>query len=155
MEFKDKLEQLIRDFYQEEFETEDVNFSDYFEDYRHGDQCDQLWKLLEEYGIKTYKHDQPDIMLELSDRRILLEININVPEDDIVLIVESYLRRFNQEHNLPEDNDVNCYGRMGRHVCVKMTWDNLLNYFKLQEDWQKLEEEFIEKMNKTYEQKGE
>lgn len=88
-------------------------------------------------------------MLELNDNHTVWELaNENLEGYDYTAelwseIVERKLDDFKKETGV----DVGCYGRMGRHVCVPLTLENCLNFYKLQEVQERLEQEAIDEFN--------
>lgn len=89
-----------------------------------------------------------DCYIELSDNHTLWDIDApdgfesdSFFEETYAMIVNEAATDFKKETGI----DLLYLGRMGRHVCVETTLDNVINYHKLQSVQDKLEKEVISK----------
>ena len=83
-----------------------------------------------------------DEMLELHDRHTLWDV-YGISDLDWVGIVDIVAEKFKVQTGVT----VYFEGRSGRHICVDITLDNLINYDKLVETALDLEDEAIEMAN--------
>lgn len=111
--------------------------------------CIQIIKDLAE-DVKYYRPDGGNALLQLSDNHTMFQLDLD-PEldglDEIYWgIADKYLQAFEEETGVEPFAE----GRSSRHICVANTFDNFLNYNKLQEYQKVFEQQFIDFMNTKY-----
>lgn len=93
--------------------------------------------------IKLYTDDRIDY-IQLSDNHTLYEIqNTELDEYQYGEAVDRYCDEFVEITGV----DVYLLGRMGRHVCVEFTIDNIINYDYLKEVQADLESQMIAELS--------
>lgn len=81
--------------------------------------------------------------LELNKNHTFWKLDTDKSETEIYIILEDKLAEFEQKSGV----EIFALGRSGRHICIENTFENALNYYKLKDLQEKLEEEFIEQVN--------
>ena len=84
--------------------------------------------------------------IQLNDNHTMFNINKYIDTDEYWLLVGDYLQSFEEESGC----EVFLDGRMNRHVVVKDTVDNFINYNKLRGLQIKYENELVEYINTNY-----
>lgn len=96
-------------------------------------------------NVKLYDDsDGSGVYLELSDNHTMYDLNDNgKSEEEWFSIVKSKEVEFENETDVP----LRFLGRSGRHVCVDLTLENIINYDKLKEVQERLEKEAVAEFN--------
>lgn len=96
-------------------------------------------------NIKLYNDsDGSGVYLELSDNHTMYDLNDNgKSEEEWYSIVKSKEVEFENETDVP----LKFLGRSGRHVCVDLNLENIINYDKLKEVQERLEDEAVAEFN--------
>lgn len=97
------------------------------------------------YNTKFYRDSEGNgFFIELSDNHTMWELsNENKNIDEWTAIVQAAAIKFENETNV----ELKFLGRSGRHVCVDVNVYNILNYNKLKEVQERLEQECIDEFN--------
>ena len=85
--------------------------------------------------------------LELSDDRIMWEINADIDEYEYWTLADAFLEQFEKDYNVSE---VTYLGRSGRHVVCLNTWENVSRYDELVAGMKKCQQDFIDYINSNY-----
>lgn len=85
--------------------------------------------------------------LELSDDRIMWEIDANIDDTAYWMIADDFISDFEKDYDVSE---VSYLGRSGRHVVCPDTWENVVRYDELVDGMQKYQQEFIDYINSNY-----
>lgn len=96
-------------------------------------------------NIKLYNDsDGSGVYIELNDNHTMHNLEDNgKSNEDWYSIIDSKSAEFKAE----TDEELIFVGRSARHVCVELTLDNILNYNKLKEVQERLEDEAVEEFN--------
>lgn len=84
--------------------------------------------------------------IQLNDNHTMFNINKCIDDDEYWMLVEDCLKSFEKE----SECEVFLDGRMSRHVVVKDTADNFINYNKLRDLQIKYENELVKYINNNY-----
>lgn len=96
-------------------------------------------------NIKLYNDsDGSGVYIELNDNHTMYNLEDNgKSNEDWYSIIDSKSAEFKAETG----EELIFVGRSARHVCVELTLDNILNYNKLKEVQERLEDEAVEEFN--------
>lgn len=84
--------------------------------------CDKLRRLIDDTTY-YYDEDSRDTYIELSDARVLNDINNDsITEEEYNNAINDYINAFEDKYNV----ELWLLGRSARHVCVNNTYENLL-----------------------------
>ena len=139
--------------------VEDIEFGDYFENYdfykeNYSDDpriTPKIFNDTKEYLIELimkpkyyYSEDLHDHLLELHDIPVLQEVDNKLFDFGVYdMLISETLDRFAAQTGV----EAYLCGRSGRHVCVDITIDNLIDYTKLQKVAVDLAQWFIDEAN--------
>lgn len=139
--------------------VEDIEFEDYFEDYDFYKEnysndpriTTMIFNDTKEYLVELlmrpkyyYSEDMNSHLLELHDIRVLHDVyNESFDEGVYDILISEALDRFAAQTGV----EAYLCGRSGRHVCVDITIDNLIDYTKLQKVAVGLSQWFIDEAN--------
>ena len=90
-----------------------------------------------------YNDDDREVYIQLSDNHTMWDINVDISEYKYSDMVDFAISKFESKTGV----DLYLLGRSGRHVCVKLTLDNLEKYKELSEIQSKLEKELVNDIN--------
>ena len=153
---KDKLSKIIEkdaqenDYYNiDKEEWDNFSFEEKFYEWEKRNYLDDYF---DELGIETYEDS-----LQLSDTPVMNFINNEYfdemnPDEAMSWYwhqVDAFLTSFEEEMQNKGllQGEVYYEGRSSRHIVIEDTLDNVLNYDKIKQAYEKLEQEFIEYMN--------
>lgn len=158
-EVKEYSDELMRYIYDEttydanrDGSISNINFPeyDYFNDYIMSidkKSFDEAVEKIENalYNVKLYNDSEGSgVYLELSDNPTMYDLNNNdKSEEEWFSIVQSKEVEFENETDVP----LRFLGRSGRHVCVDLNLENIINYDKLKEVQERLEDEAVAEFN--------
>lgn len=158
-EVKEYSDELMRYIYDEttydanrDGSISNINFPeyDYFNDYIMSidkKSFDEAVEKIENalYNVKLYNDSEGSgVYLELSDNPTMYDLNSNdKSEEEWFSIVQSKEVEFENETDVP----LRFLGRSGRHVCVDLNLENIINYDKLKEVQERLEDEAVAEFN--------
>lgn len=158
-EVKEYSDELMRYIYDEttydvdrDGSVSNINFPeyDYFNDYIMSIDKKSFDEAVEKIknalnNIKLYNDsDGTGVYLELSDNHTMYDLNDNgKSEEEWFSIVKSKEVEFENETDVP----LRFLGRSGRHVCVDLNLENIINYDKLKEVQERLEKEAVAEFN--------
>lgn len=158
-EVKEYSDELMRYIYDETTYDVDRNGSvsninfpeyDYFNDYIMDTDKKSFDEAVEKIknalnNIKLYNDsDGTGVYLELSDNHTMYDLNDNgKSEEEWYSIVKSKEVEFENE----TDVSLRFLGRSGRHVCVDLNLENIIDYDKLKEVQERLEDEAVAEFN--------
>lgn len=158
-EVKEYSDELMRYIYDEttydvdrDGSVSNINFPeyDYFNDYVMSIDKKSFDEAVEKIrnalsNVKLYNDsDGTGVYLELSDNHTMYDLNDNgKPEEEWYSIVKSKEVEFENETDVP----LRFLGRSARHVCVDLNLENIINYDKLKEVQERLEDEAVAEFN--------
>lgn len=158
-EVKEYSDELMRYIYDETTYDVDRNGSvsninfpeyDYFNDYIMSIDKKSFDEAVEKIrnalsNVKLYNDsDGTGVYLELSDNHTMYDLNDNgKSEEEWYSIVKSKEVEFENETDVP----LRFLGRSARHVCVDLNLENIINYDKLKEVQERLEDEAVAEFN--------
>lgn len=158
-EVKEYSDELMRYIYDEttydanrDGSISNINFPeyDYFNDYIMSvdkKSFDEAVEKIENalYNVKLYNDSEGSgVYLELNDNHTMYDLNSNdKSEEEWFSIVQSKEAEFEIETDVP----LRFLGRSGRHVCVDLNLENIINYDKLKEVQERLEKEAVAEFN--------
>lgn len=158
-EVKEYSDELMRYIYDEttydvdrDGSVSNINFPeyDYFNDYVMSIDKKSFNEAVEKINnalndVKLYNDsDGTGVYLELSDSHTMYDLNDNgKSEEEWYSIVKSKEVEFENETDVP----LKFLGRSARHVCVDLNLENIINYDKLKEVQERLEDEAVKEFN--------
>ena len=158
-EVKEYSDELMRYIYDEttydvdrDGSVSNINFPeyDYFNDYIMSIDKKSFDEAVEKIrnalsNVKLYNDsDGTGVYLELSDNHTMYDLNDNgKSEEEWYSIVKSKEVEFENETDVP----LRFLGRSARHVCVDLNLENIINYDKLKEVQERLEDEAVAEFN--------
>ena len=158
-EVEEYSDELIRYIYDEttydvdrDGSVSNINFPeyDYFNDYIMSIDKKSFDEAVEKIrnalnNIKLYNDsDGTGVYLELSDNHTMYDLNDNgKSEEEWYSIVKSKEVEFENETDVP----LKFLGRSARHVCVDLNLENIIDYDKLKEVQERLEDEAVKEFN--------
>lgn len=158
-EVKEYSDELMRYIYDEttydvdrDGSISNINFPeyDYFNDYVMSIDKKSFDEAVEKINnalndVKLYNDSEGSgVYLELSDNHTMYDLNDNgKSEEEWFSIVKSKEVEFENETDVP----LRFLGRSGRHVCVDLNLENIINYDKLKEVQERLEKEAVAEFN--------
>ena len=143
----DEILETIEDYYDEDGDNYNEFIDDVLDNYPPYDFDDadvrQIYDDFASIGeVKYYEG-----YLELSDDRILWNIDADIDDWEYWNIADEFIDRFEAEYGV---SDVGYVGRSGRHVVCPDTWENVVRYDELVEGMKKYQQEFIDYINRNY-----
>ena len=158
-EVKEYSDELMRYIYDEttydanrDGSISNINFPeyDYFNDYVMSVDKKSFDEAVEKINnalndVKLYNDSEGSgVYLELNDNHTMYDLNDNgKSEEEWYSIVKSKEVEFENETDVP----LKFLGRSGRHVCVDLNLENIINYDKLKEVQERLEKEAVAEFN--------
>ena len=158
-EVKEYSDELMRYIYDEttydvdrDGSVSNINFPeyDYFNDYIMSIDKKSFDEAVEKINnalndVKLYNDSEGSgVYLELNDNHTMYDLNDNgKSEEEWYSIVKSKEVEFENETDVP----LKFLGRSGRHVCVDLNLENIINYDKLKEVQERLEDEAVAEFN--------
>lgn len=97
-------------------------------------------------NVDYYSWDN-EVWLELSDDRILWDIDADINEATYWMIAGNFIDKFEEEYGV---SGVIYAGRSGRHVLCPNTWENVVRYDDLVVGMEQCQKDFIDYINSNY-----
>ena len=148
----DEILETIEDYYDEDGDNYNEFIDDVLNNYPPYDFDDadvrQIYDDFTRLGsLVEYYSEGGETYLELSDGRILWEIDADIDNGTYWDIADEFIDRFEAEYGV---SDVGYVGRSGRHVVCPDTWENVVRYDDLVDGVAKYQQEFIDYINSNY-----
>lgn len=147
----DEILETIEDYYDADGDNYNEFIDDVLDNYPPYDFDDSdVRQIYDDFAMARpveYYSDGGETYLELSNDRILLEIDADIDNETYWNIADEFIDRFEAEYGV---SDVGYVGRSGRHVVCPDTWENVVRYDDLVAGVEKYQQEFIDYINSNY-----